>query len=130
MKADPERPEQIAERIRKNQPRAFTQTTMDLGQAKRLSEAATLYMHDSMAMPDYGTDQEQNWILGHLITFAHEAIAAAIHAERAQADADAATIAQLRDLILRMRTRLGWQGEDFEREMSELVAALGTVPHA
>ena len=35
-----------------------------------LQERLAEYMRTKMAMPDAATDQEQNWIAGHMFTFA------------------------------------------------------------
>lgn len=35
-----------------------------------IQKQAIAYMHSRMGMPETSTDQEQNWILGHLVTFA------------------------------------------------------------
>jgi hypothetical protein len=39
-----------------------------------LGEAVAHYMADMMAMPDSATDQEQNWIAGHMTEFARRAL--------------------------------------------------------
>jgi hypothetical protein len=39
-----------------------------------LGTRAVAYMAECMAMPDAMTDQEQNWIAGHLHTFAHRVL--------------------------------------------------------
>lgn len=41
---------------------------------KTIGELAVAYMRDQMAMPDATSDQEQNWILGHLVTFGQSAV--------------------------------------------------------
>jgi hypothetical protein len=44
---------------------------------KSLALLVKQYMAEEMAMPDIETDQEQNWIAGHLFTFAHRLTVAA-----------------------------------------------------
>jgi hypothetical protein len=40
-----------------------------------LAQKVAAYMRNEMAMPDFEFDQEQNWIAGHLFTFAHRLLA-------------------------------------------------------
>lgn len=37
-----------------------------------LTQEIETYMRESMAMPDSYTDQEQNWLLGHMVTFVQQ----------------------------------------------------------
>lgn len=51
-------------------------TNQPLTLGSPLHERVVTYMRERMAMPDVETDQEQNWIAGHLFTFASELLAA------------------------------------------------------
>lgn len=42
---------------------------------EEIGHRAAAYMASDMAMPDPVADQEQNWILGHLVTFATRELA-------------------------------------------------------
>ena len=59
-----------------------------------LSARVTRYMRDHMAMPDAETDQEQNWLAGHLRTFLDLALTAEREACAAIARAEAERCAE------------------------------------
>lgn len=54
--------------------------------AEGLSARAVAYMASDMAMTEPTEDQEQNWILGHLSTFAHREVSALTAAEGLSAE--------------------------------------------
>jgi hypothetical protein len=52
--------------------------TNNLPESEPLADSVRAYMAEQMAMTDVESDQEENWIYGHMVTCAHRIVLAAM----------------------------------------------------
>jgi Mg2+ and Co2+ transporter CorA len=97
---------------------------------EQIAEALQAYMRDCMSMPDSETDQEQNWIAGHMLTFTSSiALQATGRAETPQEpvaegrDESAARIKELQEERNELRSCLNTANEHLKRFIARAEAA-------